>query len=133
MDSGGGRFAHQHSSAELFEGEHLSGQGKTRLCARSQLLFLSRGFGFLSDRGVSGGRREFQVQLFLLCDRHPDIFRRSSGALSLRLSLPLRLVSGAAAQVARKKAFDQEPAPLDLPQIRGAAPYGDDSPRVCGQ
>ena len=52
----------------------------------------------LPHRGVSGGGGVFQVQLLLLYHWLPHSAGRAAGALYLRLSMPLRLVSGAAAQ-----------------------------------
>ena len=49
---------------------------------------------------------------------------RFAGALHLRLSVPLRLVSGAAAQNPHEEAFHKEAEAADIPQVRRSAGDG---------
>ena len=97
MDSGGGGAADQSSPAELLQGKSLSGGVKNRLRAGAELLFLSRGVRGLSHRLLSGGGGLIEVPFLLLYHRLSHPVRGFAGTLHLRLSLPLRMVSGAAA------------------------------------
>ena len=81
----------------FLKGGLYQGGGEDCLRAGAELLLLSGGLRSLSHRGVSGGGGLVQVQLFLLYHRLPHPAGRAAGALYLRLSLPLRVVSGAAA------------------------------------
>ena len=68
---------------------------KHNLCPRPELLFLSRRDGRVPNRRISGGRRLVEVPVFVLHHRHLDPARRAARTVYLRLSVPVRLVSGA--------------------------------------
>ena len=114
MGAGGSGTAEQPASAQFPEGRNLSGEGKGRLRAGAQLLFLPGRIGRLPHRLVSGGGGVFKIQLFLLCHRIPPIAGGPAGAVYLRIPLPLRMVSGAAAQDPDPEAIHQKTEAADL-------------------
>ena len=82
----------------LLQGADLPGKGQDRLRAGAQLLLLPRRHGRVPHWGDSVGDRIVQVPVFLLRYRYADPAGRSAGAVRVRLPVPLRVVSGAAAQ-----------------------------------
>mgnify|MGYP005890911631 CR=1 FL=1 len=80
----------------------------------------------MSDWRISSGGRLIKVQIFLLYHRNPDFIRRPARTIHLRFSVPIRLVSGAAAQNPHEEAFHKEAEAADIPEIR--CPAGDGFP-----
>ena len=85
------------------------------------MLFVPRGIGCVPHRVVPVGGRFIQVQLFLLRHRYAHFARRAAGTLCMRLSVPVWLAAGAAAQDPRQKAFDKKAQGAYVYQIRRAA------------
>ena len=112
MDTGGGSFTYQFASAQLPQGRTVSGCGKDRLRAGTELLFLPGSLRRLSYRCVSGGGGLVKVQLLLLYHRFPHFAGSPAGTLHLRFSVPHWLVSGAAAQIPTKKLSTKRLKPL---------------------
>ena len=92
-----GYAADQHSPAQLFQRQNLSGKRQDRLCTRSELLFLPRRCRLLPHRCTAGSHRLFKVPIFLLYYRISDSAGSPAGKIYLRLSLSVRLVSRSAA------------------------------------
>ena len=110
----------------FLKGGLYQGDGEDRLRAGAELLLLPGGLRSLSHRGVSGGGGVFQVQLLLLYHRLSHSAGSPAGTLYLRLSVSLRLVSGAAAQDPDEEALHKEAEAADIPQVR--RPAGDGFP-----
>ena len=85
----------------------------------------------MSDWRISSGGRLIKVQIFLLYHRNPDFIRRPARTIHLRFSVPIRLVSGAAAQNPLAKAVHQKAEAAPLCEICGAADHGGAAARTC--
>jgi len=101
--------------------------------AGTELLFLPRCSGCLPHRLLSGGGRLLEIPLFLLHHRHSDFAWGVAGAGHLRISMPLWLVSGAAAQNPHQEVFHQAPQTADLSEIHHSGGDGGAASHSGGQ
>ena len=71
----------------------------------------------MSDRLVSGSGRFVKVSVFVLYSGLFDIIRRAFGQIYMRISLPVRMVSGFAVQDSDQKVFHSEIVAAALSEI----------------
>ena len=78
----------------------------------------------MSHRLVSGGGWLVEILLFLLYYRISHPAGRAAGSIHLRLYVPVRVVSGAAAQNSDKKIHNKKAEGTDLHKIRRSSYHG---------
>ena len=95
LDSGRFHTGSKWIYSRFYQRQHLYRPRKKCMCARTELLFLSRRIGFLSDWFTAGGCQRNPAQFFLLCAGNADAFRCSSRPLYLRIFVSRWMVSAA--------------------------------------
>lgn len=115
--SGNCSASNQCASSQFFERKHLYRPRKGGMCSRLKLLFMPGSGRILSHWIVSGGCGILKVPFLILYHRDHDSIRCYCRAADLRIFLPVRMVSGFAAQDSDQKVFHSEIVAAALSEI----------------